>query len=58
MKPEFLAWLIGVNASDIEAYGDIADWPTHWVARAHHRMSALGVSSQSEALALFLCHQS
>ena len=58
VNTRFIAWLVGVEESAVKAYRDIADWPSHWVARAQHHMRALGVSSHSEALSLFLRTQS
>lgn len=49
----YLAWLIGVQESDVMAYQDTTEWPTHWPARAQHRMRSLGIQDEREAFALY-----
>jgi hypothetical protein len=57
VNTRFIAWLVGVDVSAVKAYEDVADWPTHWASKAQHRLSSLGISSQSEAMALFMCQK-
>ena len=53
VNARFIAWLIGVDVSAVLTYLDVADWPSHWVAKAQHRMRALGVQDEHEAFALY-----
>ena len=53
MNAQFIAWLVGVDVSDVVAYRDVADWPTHWAAKAQHHLRALGIGSEREALSVF-----
>lgn len=58
MNARFIAWLVGVEPAAVQAYGDVSDWPTHWVVKAQHKLRSLGVSSQSDAMSAFLRSQS
>lgn len=49
----YLAWLIGVQESDVMAYQDTSEWPTHWAVKAQHRMRSLGISTEREALEMY-----
>ena len=49
----YLAWLIGVSESEVQAYLYTTQWPSHWTFMAQHRMRALGVSTEREALNMF-----
>jgi hypothetical protein len=53
VNTRFIAWLVGVDVSAVLAYREVADWPSHWVARAQHRIDALGVTSEHEAMELY-----
>jgi hypothetical protein len=35
------------------AYQDTSQWPTHWPARAQHRMRSLGIQDEREAFTLY-----
>lgn len=52
MNAAFLAWLIGVEVAAVLAYRE-CEWPTHWVAKAEHRMRSLGIRTEQEALSMF-----
>lgn len=52
----YLAWLIGVQESDVVAYRDTSDWPSHWTAKAQHRMRSLGITTEHEALDMYREH--
>jgi hypothetical protein len=49
----YLAWLMGVQESDVMAYRDTTEWPSHWTIKAQYRMRSLGVSSEREALDMY-----
>lgn len=53
MSAQFVAWLVGVDADDVKAYRDVADWPSHWAGKAQHRMRSLGITSEAEAFQVF-----
>ena len=52
----YLAWLIGVQESDVMAYLDTSQWPSHWTMKAQHRMTLLGITTEHEALAMYREH--
>lgn len=53
MNAGFIAWLVGVEKSDVQTYRDVADWPSHWAMKAQHRMRSLGASSEQEAMSIY-----
>lgn len=53
VNAQFLAWLVGVDVNAVRAYRDIADWPSHWAAKAQHRMRSIGVQSHQEAIQVY-----
>lgn len=52
----YLAWLIGVQESDVMAYLGMSEWPGHWTVKAQHRMRSLGITSEREALEMYRQH--
>jgi hypothetical protein len=54
MNARFIAWLVGVDVNAVRTYPDVSDWPSHWAAKAQHKMRSLGVSSQRDAMSAFL----
>jgi hypothetical protein len=54
VNARFIAWLVGVEPAAVKAYRDVSDWPSHWAAKAQHKMRSLGLSSQRDAMSAFL----
>ncbi|MFD0276190.1 hypothetical protein ACFVHB_20115 [Kitasatospora sp. NPDC127111] len=53
MDVGFLAWLVGVDPAEVQAYAEVGDWPSHWVPRAQATLRRLGVECQVEARELW-----
>lgn len=49
----FVAWLVGTDVGEVQAYAEVGDWPSTWVARAQATLRRLDVSCQDEARAMW-----